>query len=65
MAKKEGKCCNMPHGCGGFLYFLGFIGAAIYYIPTAAGFWWGVLGLLKALIWPIFLVWGLLRFIGL
>lgn len=41
---------------GGGLYFVGFIGAAIYYISTASDFWAGVLGLLKALVWPGFLV---------
>jgi hypothetical protein len=51
-------------GCGGFAYFLGVIGAAIYYISTATGFWMGVLGVLKALVWPAFLVYGLLKLIG-
>lgn len=43
-------------GANGFLYFTGFIGAAVYYIGAAAGFWTGVVGLLKALVWPAFLV---------
>jgi hypothetical protein len=38
------------------VYGLGFIGAAIFYISTATGFWMGVLGVLKALVWPAFLV---------
>jgi len=42
-----------PAGAG---YFFGFIGAAIYFIGQAAGFWMGVLGFLKACIWPVFLV---------
>jgi hypothetical protein len=37
-------------------YFLGFLGAAIYFISHANGFWDGVLGFLKALVWPAFLV---------
>jgi hypothetical protein len=37
-------------------YFLGFIGAAIYFISSATGFWDGVLGFLKAIVWPAFLV---------
>lgn len=40
----------------GALYGLGFIGAAIYFISHATGFWVGVLGFLKALVWPVFLV---------
>ena len=38
------------------VYGLGLIGAAIYFISTATGFWTGVLGFLKAIIWPVFLV---------
>ena len=49
---------------GGCVYILGFIGAAIYYISTATGFWMGVLGFLKAIIWPAFLVYEVLRFLG-
>lgn len=48
---------------GGAVYGLGFIGAAIYYIQTAAGFWMGVLGLLKAIVWPAFLVYDILAFL--
>jgi hypothetical protein len=44
------------HAPNNALYFLGFVGAAIYYISTATGFWLGALGLLKALVWPAFLV---------
>ncbi len=52
-------------GCGtGAVYGLGFIGAAVYYIQTASGFWDGVLGILQALVWPAFLVYDLLRFLG-
>jgi hypothetical protein len=43
------------------VYGLGLIGAAIYYISNATSFWPGVLGLLKALVWPAFLVYEALR----
>lgn len=49
---------------GNAVYGLGFIGAVIYYISTASGFWMGVLGFLKALVWPAFLVYELLKFLG-
>ena len=48
---------------GGAVYGLGIIGAAIYYIQAASGFWMGALGILKALVWPAFLVYELLRFV--
>jgi len=46
------------------IYGLGFIGAAVYYISTATGFWNGVLGFLKAVVWPAFVVYGLMKFLG-
>lgn len=53
-------CNNRAGGCG--VYFVGFIGAAIYYIQQAPNFWAGVLGILKAMVWPAFLVYKLLGF---
>ena len=38
------------------VYGFGFIGAAIYYIQHAAGFGEGLLGVLKACVWPAILV---------
>ena len=58
--KDEVKC----GGSGGCLYFLGFIGALVYYIGTAPSFWDAVIGFFKALLRPAFLVYGLLAFIG-
>lgn len=46
------------------MYGLGFIGALIYYISHATGFWVGVVGFLKALVWPAFLVYEALRMLG-
>ena len=48
----------------GVIYVFGFIGAAVYYISTATGFWMGVLGVLKAIVWPAFVVYGFLKFLG-
>lgn len=45
----------------GAVYGLGLLGAAIYYISTAATFWMGVLGVLKAIVWPAFLVFEALK----
>ena len=51
-------------GTAGCAYFMGVIGAAVYFIGQATGFWMGVLGFLKALVWPAFVVYGLLKFLG-
>ena len=46
------------------VYGLGFIGALIYFISTAGGFWMGVLGFLKAIVWPAIAVYELLKHLG-
>jgi hypothetical protein len=46
------------------LYGLGFIGALVYYISTATSFWVGVLGFFKAVFWPAFLVYELLKYLN-
>lgn len=62
--KKQKKEWSCHKGCGGCAYFLGFLGAAVYYISTSTGFWNGVLGVLKAIVWPAFLVFEVLKFLG-
>lgn len=56
---RRGSCAQ-----AGAVYGLGFIGAAIYYISVATTFWIGVLGFLKAIIWPVFLVYEVLKFLA-
>jgi len=48
----------------GAVYGLGFIGAAIYFISNATSFWIGVLGFLKAIVWPAFLVYEAFKHLG-
>ncbi len=45
------------------VYGLGLIGAAVYYIGHATTFWLGVLGLLKAIVWPALLIFDLLKYL--
>lgn len=62
---KETTRCKVHEGSpAGAIYGLGFIGAAVYFIGHAPTFWMGVLGFLKALVWPAFLVYGVLNFLG-
>lgn len=51
-------------GASGAVYGMGLIGAAIYHISIAHGFWMGVLGFFKAIIWPVFVVYGALKHLG-
>ena len=55
----------MKHGAfGGGAYGLAFLGALIYFIQQASGFWMGVVGVLKAMVWPAMLVYHVLKYIG-
>lgn len=49
----------------GGIYLITIIGAAVYFIGRADGFWEGVLGLLKALVWPAFVVYRVLELLNL
>ncbi len=51
-------------GASEAVYGLGFIGACVYFIGNAATFWMGVLGFLKALVWPAILVLEVLKNLG-
>jgi len=71
--KNEEKCCDPKNGknfrnnanMGGGVYGLAFIGAVVYFIQHSDTFWVGVLGVLKAIIWPALVVYKLLEFLGL
>jgi len=52
------------HGSQNAVYGLGFIGAAIYFISHATGFWAGFVGFLKAIVWPAILVYEALKITG-
>lgn len=54
--------CNNSMSC---VYMLGMIGAAIYFISKATTFSGGVVGFLKALVWPAYLVHGALNHLAL
>ncbi len=66
--EEEKKCdCNcknyhrQANATGGAVYGLGFIGAAVFFIARATTFWLGVIGLGKAIAWPAFLVYYVLK----
>lgn len=55
---------SMKNNSGtGAAYFLGLIGAAVYWVQEASGFGEVIVALLKALVWPAFFVYDVLKFI--
>lgn len=53
---------NVSSGGGNMVYFFGLIGALVYYLQQASSFGEGVMGVLKALVWPAFVIYELLKF---
>lgn len=45
----------------GALYGLGFLGAAVYFIKHAVGFWACIVGILKAIFWPAVVLYKVLE----
>lgn len=51
------------HASNGCLYGLGLIGSAVFFISQAGTFWQGVLGFLKALVWPALMAYELFKYL--
>jgi hypothetical protein len=52
-------------GSWGILWLLAYIGAAVYFVSSADGSFWGVIfALLRAIAWPAYLVFHLLEVSG-
>ena len=58
----EKSRCNSH--AGNAVYGLGLIGAAIYFISQATSLWMGLIGFLKAIFWPAFLVYEAFSYFG-
>ena len=49
----------------GFVFFLAYLGAAIYFVSESNGTFWGViLGLLQAIVWPVYIIYHVLLSMG-
>lgn len=65
MASNNRTRAMVKEGPWGFLLFLAYIGAAIYFVSVSDGSFWGViLGLLQAVVWPVYVVYHVLVLLG-
>ena len=70
MAEHVDKTVNVFHrgrswGPRGLPVVLTYIGAAIYFIEqSGGGFWQVILALLQAAVWPVYIVYHVLHFLG-
>ncbi len=58
MTKKDKsiKVINKGGGPLGFVFFAAWVGAVVYFVQNSYGFWGFILALLKACVWPAFIV---------
>jgi hypothetical protein len=53
------------NGAVGLFMLMAYIGAAIYFVSRTDGqFWHVVLGLLQAIVWPVYLIYHVLETLG-
>ena len=52
------------NGQMGFILFIAYIGAAVYFVEQANGFWEVIVALLKAIVWPGFVLYHALGMLG-
>jgi len=48
----------------GFVFFVAWIGAVVYFVNESAGFWGFILAILKACVWPAYVVYHALQALG-
>jgi hypothetical protein len=53
------------NGAFGGVYFLAFVGAAVYFFQQSSTFWEVLVGLFKAAVWPAFIVYEVLKLLQL
>ena len=61
---KESNIKVVKQGGGNAVYCLGLLGALVYCVGQVDGFWNIIGAILKAFIWPAFLVYDLLKYIA-
>lgn len=66
MFKKDKKAEMMQsNGPVGFVLFVAWFGALVYFINTANGFWEVVLAFLQAFVWPALVLYRVLELLAL
>jgi hypothetical protein len=62
---RDGRGRIVRDGPWGFIFLAAYVGAAIYFVSASDGSFWGVvLGLLKAIVWPAYVVFHVLLSLG-
>lgn len=60
---KDNKSVNVDGGWG-FVLFMAYIGALVFFIERNVGFWGDVLAFLQAAVWPAYVLYNVLGNLG-
>lgn len=52
------------HGPWGFVLFMSWIGAVVYFVGRVDGFWNIIIAFFKACVWPAYLMYAVLQALG-
>ena len=63
MARKNIKKVIVKGNDSAPVYFFGGVGAAVFYIQQAEGFWAVIWAIIKVFIWPVFFVYDVLKYV--
>lgn len=66
MAKSDNAFIKVTNqqGMGGFVLCMSYIGAVVYFFHQTPDFWGFVLALIKAIVWPAFLIYHAFQALG-
>jgi hypothetical protein len=66
MAKSDNSLVKITHEHGptGFIFFLAYVGAVVYFFQQSPDFWGFILALIKAIVWPAFVSYNVLEVLG-
>lgn len=48
----------------GYLSFMGWIGALVYFMSLADGFWEGIIAVLQSIVWPAYVIYYVMVSLG-
>lgn len=66
MAKstKTKEAINTGGGPLGYVFFMAWIGALVYFVQNSEGFWGFIVAVLQSLVWPAFVLYEVLKLLA-
>jgi hypothetical protein len=58
------KVINKGGGPVGFVFFAAWIGALVYFVQKADGFWEIILAILQSIVWPAYLLYHVFKLLA-